>query len=73
MRLGDIRFSYAEGGRLDFTRSYGGDRLRICINHSGETWTVSPGTVLLGYHLDAVSPDSLVLAPGGMCVTREET
>ena len=72
LRLGDVRFSCAEGGRLGFCRSYGGIRLNICINRSDEPWAVAPGAVLLGYHLDTLSPNSLILSPGGMCVTREE-
>ena len=72
LRSGDIRFFSAEGGRLGFTRCCGEDALNICINNSGKPWAVSPGKVLLGYHLETFSPEKMVLSPGGMCITREE-
>ena len=72
LRLGDIRFFCAEGGRLGFTRNYGGESLRICINQGDEPWSVVPGKVLLGYRLDTHSAEELVLAAGGMCITKEE-
>ncbi len=42
LRLGNIRFLHAENGRLTFCREYGGKRVTVCINRTGEAWNNLP-------------------------------
>jgi len=72
LRLGDIQFFSGEGGKLGFTRSFGGKRLRICLNRSPESWRVPAGNVLLGYGLEAMAADTLILSPMGLCIVEDK-
>ena len=69
-RLGDIRFFQAGDRHIGFTRSYAGT-YRVCCNRSADPWEVRAGAILMGFHLQMVTPDSLILAPRGFCVTEE--
>ena len=71
LRLGNTAFFHYEGGRLGFTRSLDGKTFRICCNRSSENWEVPTGKLLLGKHLALCTPQRLVLAPGGFCLTEE--
>ena len=71
LRLGNIQFSHFDHGRLGFTRSFEGKTYRICCNRSGESWEVPSGKVLLGKNLALCTPEQLILAPGGFCLTEE--
>ncbi|HAL88459.1 MAG TPA: alpha-glycosidase [Clostridiales bacterium] len=70
-RLGDIRFFQAGDRHIGFTRSYAGKTYRVCCNRSADPWEVRAGAILMGFHLQMVTPDSLILAPRGFCVTEE--
>ena len=70
LRLGDIRFFQAGDKHLGFTRSWGGKTLRVYANRSGDAWEVPYGKILLGYNLQVVAHDCLVIGPRGFCVTE---
>ena len=72
LRLGDIQFFEAGDRHLGFTRSYRGKTLKIYCNRSGDTWEIPSGKVILGYNLQIVAPDWLILGPRGFVVTEEE-
>ncbi len=66
LRLGDIRFSQADGGRLVFSRHLNGRQLNIYINRSNTPMPVPAGRVLLSHNL----LESFALAPMGFCITE---
>ncbi len=70
-RLGDIRFFQAGDRHLGFTRSYEGKTYRVYCNRSADSWQVPAGSILMGFHLQIISPDNLILAPRGFCVTED--
>ena len=70
LRLGDIQFFQAGDKHLGFTRSYNGRTLKFYANRSGDSWEIPYGKILLGYNLQVVSQDCLVLGPRGFCVTE---
>ena len=71
LRLGTTEFFRFEGGCLGFTRSHGGKTYRVCCNRSGENWEVPAGKLLLGKNLALCTPERLVLAHDGFCLTEE--
>ena len=70
LRLGDIQFFQAGDKHLGFTRSYNGKTVRIYANRSGDAWEVPYGKILLGYNLQIVAGDCLVIGPRGFCITE---
>ena len=70
IRLGDISFFAAGDKHLGFTRSYNGNTVRVYANRSGDSWEIPYGKILLGYNLQVVSGDSLVIGPRGFCITE---
>ena len=70
LRLGDISFFQAGDKHLGFTRSYNGKTVKIYANRSGDSWEIPYGKILLGYNLQVVSQDCLVLGPRGFCITE---
>ena len=70
LRLGDIQFFTAGDKHLGFTRTYSGKTLKVYANRSGDSWEIPSGPVILGYNLQTVAPDWLVLGPRGFCVTE---
>ena len=71
LRLGDIAFFQAGDKLLGFTRSCGGKTLRVCCNRSTDPWEIASGRIILGYNLQSVCPDCLILGPRGFCVVEE--
>ena len=71
LRLGDIRFTYADNRRLDFTRTYNGKTVRVYLNRGRDLWDVPAGRILLGHNLRTVAPDHLTLGEKGFCVVEE--
>ena len=69
-RLGDIHFFLAKDRHLGFTRSYEGKTYRIYCNRCADAWEIPAGRLIMGFHLQMVTPDSLILAPRGFCVTE---
>ena len=70
LRLGDIQFFQAGDKHLGFTRSYNGKTVKIYANRSGDSWGIPYGKILLGYNLQVVAQDCLVLGPRGFCITE---
>ena len=70
LRLGDIQFFQAGDKHLGFTRSHDGQTVRVYANRSGDSWEIPYGKILLGYNLQIVSRDSLVIGPRGFCITE---
>ena len=70
LRLGDISFFQAGDKHLGFTRSYNGKTVKIYANRSGDSWEIPYGRILLGYNLQVVSQDHLVIGPRGFCITE---
>ena len=71
LRLGDIAFFKAGDGLLGFTRSYGGKKLRICLNRSYDRWEIPGGKVLLHLGASQCAPGWLSVEPMGFCVLEE--
>ena len=71
LRLGDIRFFFADNHQLGFSRSYGGKTLRVYCNRGGEPWDIPAGRILLGHRLQTVAPTWLTLSDGGFCVVED--
>ena len=72
LRLGDIAFFHAGNQKLGYTRTYPGQKIRVCVNRSGENWEIPAGKVLLGHNLHTVAPTWLTLAPMGYCILEDE-
>ena len=66
LRLGDIDFSYAQNGKLHFSRSYQNRKIEIYANRSSDNWDIPKTHVLYSslYNGNA-------LLPGGFCITEE--
>ena len=71
LRLGDIQFFQAGDKHLGFTRSYEGKTVKIYANRSADSWEIPNGKVKLGYNLQVVAEDSLVIGPRGFCITED--
>ena len=71
LRLGDIQFFQAGDKHLGFTRSYEGKTVKIYANRSADSWEIPNGKVKLGYNLQVVADDCLVIGPRGFCITEE--
>ena len=70
LRLGSIQFFQAGDKHLGFTRCYKDTTVKIYANRSGDSWEIPYGKILLGYNLQTVVSDSLVLGPRGFCITE---
>ena len=70
LRLGNIQFFQAGDKHLGFTRSYNGKTVKIYANRSADSWEIPYGKILLGYNLQTVAHDCLVLGPRGFCITE---
>ena len=71
LRLGDIHFFQAGDKHLGYTRSYNGKTVKVYTNRSGDSWEIPYGKILLGYNLQVVAQDYLVIGPRGFCITEE--
>ena len=71
LRLGDIQFFQAGDKHIGFTRSYKGKTVRVYANRSADAWEIPTGKLLLGYNLQVVAPECLVIGPRGFCITEE--
>ena len=70
LRLGSIQFFQAGDKHLGFTRCYKDTTVKIYANRSGDSWEIPYGKILLGYNLQTVASDCLVLGPRGFCITE---
>ena len=70
LRLGEVTFLTAQGGRLAYQRREAEDQVRIYVNRSEENWDISGGKLLLGHEVRHTAPDCVTLAPGGWCITE---
>ena len=71
LRLGETAFFQAGQGRIGYSRTLNGQKVRIYVNHSDTPWEIPGGNILLGLHLDRVAADSVTLAPMGMCIAED--
>lgn len=71
LRLGDIAFFHAEGGRLAFRRSYNGKQVSCYVNLSSENWDIPAKPLLFSHNTKVTAPPWLCLAPMGFCITEE--
>ena len=71
LRLGDIHFFAAGDKHLGFSRSYNGKTLKVYINRSADIWDIPSGKILLGYNLQLVAPDWLIVGPRGFVLIEE--
>ena len=71
LRLGSIEFFQAGDKHIGFTRTYGGKTLRIYCNRSGDIWEIPAGKLVMGFNLQVVASDALVIGPRGFCITEE--
>ena len=71
LRLGNIQFSFAEAGRLAFSRNYNGKCLQIYVNHSDEDWNIPAAPLLYAHNIKTVTSAHLRLAPMGFCITED--
>ena len=68
LRLGDIEFFYAEGGKIGFKRSYQGKSLLCYVNRSEETWELPRGKILFARQLHEAT---MRLGSMGVCILEE--
>ena len=71
LRLGDTAFFCAEKGRIGFSRSVSGTKLRIYLNRGEDSWEIPAGKLLFAEGVSSLSPDWLKLARNGMCIVEE--
>ena len=71
LRLGDIHFFVAGDKHIGFERSYEGKTVKVYANRSADAWEIPSGKILLGYNLQVVGMDCLVVGPRGFCITEE--
>ena len=71
LRLGDIAFFHAGDQKLGFMRTYKDQKIRVCVNRSGENWEIPAGKVIAGHNLHTVAPTWLTLAPMGYCILED--
>ena len=67
LRLGDIRFFWAEGGQLGFYRSVGADCISIYANCSPDYRKIPENAIIFSHKLQGH-----FLAPGGFCIRKEQ-
>ena len=70
LRLGDIQFFQAGDKHLGFTRTHEGETVKIYANRSADSWEIPYGKIKLGYNLQVVVQDCLVIGPRGFCITE---
>ncbi len=71
LRLGDIRFLHAQGGKLAFCRHLDGKQVTVYINRSAENWDISGKTILMGYKVHTDPSGKLTMGPMGFALTEE--
>ena len=71
LRLGDIRFFQAGGGKLGFNRSWNGKTVRIYLNRSNESWDIPAGNVQMHQNVQKNDLSGLRIAPLGFCITED--
>lgn len=71
LRRGDIRFFQYSNMQIGFTRSWGGQTVRVYVNRGSDDWEVPVGRILLGCNMHTVARDALVLGHNGYCVVLE--
>ena len=71
LRLGETEFIQAGNGRIGYSRSLEGQKLRIYVNRSDAPWQIPGGNILLGLRVDWVAGEGLTVAPMGMCIVED--
>ncbi len=72
LRLGDIYFFRAWGGKLGFSRSLNGCQVRVYLNNSDTDWEIPGGQLLYGHNLHTVAPGYRNVGSMGFCITLED-
>ena len=70
LRLGDIQFFQAGDRHLGYSRTYKGKTVKVYANRSADSWEIPQGQILLGYNLQVIAPESLILGPRGFCIVE---
>ena len=71
LRHGDIQFFEASDKHAGFSRSYNGKTLKVYVNRNADTWEIPSGKILLGYNLQLVCQDHLIIGPRGFALVEE--
>jgi glycosidase len=71
LRMGDIHFFYARDGKLGFSRTWKGEKVRIYLNRGFDNWEIPAGTVRMHRNMRSLAPAWLQLAPMGFCITED--
>ncbi len=51
LRIGEVRFISADGGRIHFTRGWGEEILHICINRTEQPWDTYTDNLVMGHNV----------------------
>ncbi len=68
LRRGDLRVLAAGNGRIAFSRSIGGERVVVCVNHSIGEWVLPAGRVRFAESAAPSPTGEVVLMRGGFCL-----
>lgn len=71
LRLGDTEFFCSEEGRLGYTRTLNGTKVRIYVNRTDKDWQLPKGRLLMGPQV-TYQEKSLRLAPMSYCIVEEQ-
>ena len=71
IRLGDLAFIHAGGGKIAYDKTCDGQKVRIYVNHSGENWEIPAGKVLYSHNLRTTAPQWLCVEPMGLCILED--
>ena len=71
LRHGDIQFFAAGDKHAGFSRTYNGKTLKVYVNRNADIWEIPSGRILLGYNLQLVCQDHLILGPRGFALVEE--
>lgn len=68
LRRGGLRVLAAGNGRIAFSRSIGGERVVVCVNHSIGEWVLPAGRVRFAESAAPSPTGEVVLMRGGFCL-----
>ena len=69
----DLRVLAAGNGRIAFSRSIGGERVVVCVNHSIGEWVLPAGRVRFAESAAPSPTGEVVLMRGGFCLLEPST
>ena len=68
LRRGGLRVLAAGNGRIAFSRSIGGERVVVCVNHSIGEWVLPAGRVRFAESAAPSPTGEVILMRGGFCL-----